>query len=109
MVDRYYRKINDVESNIENAIQISAILLKLKRYDVKLADLSKIGDNENNIPSNLSKIGDNENNISSNLEKIGNIKEFLISFENLIKILILKNKYLDLIELHIFTLFLKKK
>ena len=33
MVDRYYRKIEDVENDIENAIQIS--------------DLSKIGDNEN--------------------------------------------------------------
>ena len=68
MVDRYWRKIEDVENNIENAMQISSILLKLKEYD---ADLSKIGDNENNISSNLSKIGDNENNISTNLSKIG--------------------------------------
>ena len=30
MVDRYYRKINDVENDIENAIQISSILLNLK-------------------------------------------------------------------------------
>ena len=79
MVDRYYRKIKDVENDIENAMQISSILLKLKGYDEKLSDLSKIGDNENNISSNLSKIGDNENNISLNLEKIDNIKEFLIS------------------------------
>ena len=71
MVDRYYRKIESVENNIENAIQISSILLKLKGYDEKLSDLEKIGDNENNISSNLSKIGDNENNISSNLSKIG--------------------------------------
>ena len=110
MVDRYYRKINDDENNIENAMQISSILLKLKGYDKKLGELSKIGDNENNISSNLSKIGDNENNISSSLGKIGdnennissnlgkininennissnsgqinNIKEFLISPEN---------------------------
>ena len=30
MVDRYWRKIEDVEKNIENSIQISSILLKLK-------------------------------------------------------------------------------
>ena len=71
MVDRYWRKIEDVENNIENAMQISSILLKLKENDKKLEGLSKIGDNENNISSNLSKIGDNENNISSNLSKIG--------------------------------------
>ena len=71
MVDRYYRKIESVENDIENAMQISSILLKLKGYDKKLEGLSKIGDNENNISSNLSKIGDNENNISSNLSKIG--------------------------------------
>ena len=67
MVDRYYRKIEDVENDIENAMQISSILLKLKEYD---NDLSKIDDNENNISSNLSKIEDNETNITSNLEKI---------------------------------------
>ena len=63
-------------------MQISSILLKLKGYDEKLGDLSKIGNNENNISSNLSKIGDNESNMSSNLEKIDNIKEFLISPED---------------------------
>ena len=71
MVDRYWRKIESVENDIENAMQISSILLKLKGYDKKLGELSKIGDNENNISSNLSKIEDNENNISSNLSKIG--------------------------------------
>ena len=71
MVDRYWREIESVENDIENAMQISSILLKLKGYDNKLDDLSKISDNENNISSNLSKIGDNENNISSNLSKIG--------------------------------------
>ena len=71
MVDRYWRKIESVENYIENALQISSILLKLKGSDEKLGDLSKIEDNENNISSNLSKIGDNENNISSNLSKIG--------------------------------------
>ena len=41
MVDRYYRKIEDVENDIENAISISSILLKLKGYDKKLSDLGK--------------------------------------------------------------------
>ena len=72
MVDRYWRKIEDVENNIENSMQISSILLKLKGYDEKLGDLSKIGNNKNNISSNLSKIGNNENNISSISSKIGN-------------------------------------
>ena len=70
MSDRYWRKIEDVENDIENAMQISSILLKLKGYDEKLGNLSKIDDNSNNISSNLSKIGDNENNISSNSSKI---------------------------------------
>ena len=107
MVDRYWRKIEDVENDIENAMQISSILLKLKGYD---NDLSKISDNENNIStnsgriitnkstistnleqittnennisSNLEQISTNQNNISSNLSKINNIKEFLISPED---------------------------
>ena len=70
MVDRYYRKIEDVKNDIENAMQISSILLKLKGYDDKLGNFGKIEDNENNISSNLGKINDNENNISSNLGKI---------------------------------------
>ena len=55
MVDRYWRQIESVENDIENAMQISSILLKLKEYDKKLGDLSKIGDNENNISSNSKK------------------------------------------------------
>ena len=86
MIDRYYRKINDVENDIENAMQISSILLKLKGYDKKLEGLSKITTNEGNISSNLGKINTNKNNISSNLSKINNIKEFLISSENFKKI-----------------------
>ena len=62
MVDRYWRKIEDVENNIENAMQISSILLKLKEYD---DDLGKIDTNENNISSNLIKIDNNENSISN--------------------------------------------
>ena len=66
MVDKYYRKIKSVENDIENSMQISGILLKLKEYDEKLGDLSKIGNNENNISSNSKKIDVNKNNISSN-------------------------------------------
>ena len=45
MVDQYWRKIEDVENNIENSLQISSISLKLKEYDEKLDDLSKIDTN----------------------------------------------------------------
>ena len=71
MVDRYWRKIKDVENNIENSMQISNILLKLKEYDEKLGDLSNI---ENNISSNLGIINTNKSDISSNLKKINNIE-----------------------------------
>ena len=110
MVDRYWRKIEDVENDIENSIQISSILLKLKGYDEKLGDLSKIENNENNISSNLEKIGSsmtaiklinknsqnnttdissnlkkidtNKINISSNLEKINDNREDILSLKN---------------------------
>ena len=42
MVDRYYRKIENVENEIENSIQISGILLKLKEQD----DLSNNNENK---------------------------------------------------------------
>ena len=35
MVDRYFRKIKSVENDIDNSMQISSILLKLKEYDKK--------------------------------------------------------------------------
>ena len=79
MVDRYWRKIESVENYIENSIQISSILLKLKGYDEKLSDLSKIGNNENNISSNLGKIDTNKSDISSNLGKIDTNKSFISS------------------------------
>ena len=60
MVDRYWRKIEDVENDIENSMQISSILLKLKGYDEKLGDLSKIHTNKNDISSNLGKIDTNK-------------------------------------------------
>ena len=72
MVDSYWRKIESVENDIENSMQISSILLKLKGYDEKLSDLSKIGNNENNISSNLGIINTNKNDVSSNLTKIVN-------------------------------------
>ena len=81
MVDRYWRKIEDVENDIENSMQISSILLKLKGYDEKLGDLSKIDTNEGNISSNLSKITTNEGDISSNLGKINNIENDLVDFK----------------------------
>ena len=79
MVDRYWRKIESVENDIENSIQISGILLKLKEYDEKLSDLSKIVDNKNNISFNLGKITTNEGAISSNLRKIGDNKNNISS------------------------------
>ena len=82
MVDRYWRKIESVENDIENSMQISSILLKLKGYDEKLFDLSKIGDNKNNISSNLGKIDENKDNISSNLAKIDTNKDNILSLKN---------------------------
>ena len=41
MVNWYWRKIESVENDIENSIQISSILLKLKGHDDKLGNLSK--------------------------------------------------------------------
>ena len=81
MVDRYYRKIESVENNIKNAMQISSILSKLKGYDEKLGDLSKIGNNENNISSNLGIINTNKSNISPNLGKINYIENDLVDFK----------------------------
>ena len=53
MIDRYWRKIESIENNIENSIQISSILLKLKEYDEELSNLSKIDTNKNDVSSNL--------------------------------------------------------
>ena len=63
MVDRYYRKIEDVENDIENAMQISSNLLKLKGYD---NDLGKISTNTGSISTNSGLISVNKKNISSN-------------------------------------------
>ena len=79
MVDRYYRKIEDIENNIENAMQISSILLKLKENDKKLEGLSKIDTNTDNISSNLGKINNIENDISIKFRKDIYDKTFVIS------------------------------
>ena len=68
MIDRYFRKIEDVGNDIENAMQISSILLKLKEYDDKLSDFGKIEDNENNISSNLGKINNIENDMKTKID-----------------------------------------
>ena len=63
MVDRYYRKIENVENDVENSIQISGILLKLKEHD----DLSN---------NNKNKLEEIENHIfseSKNYQKKFNI------------------------------------
>ena len=89
MVDRYYREIEDVENDIENAMQISSILLKLKGYD---DDLEKIDTNENDISTNLEKIDDN-------LEKINDIKSILPKSEIFKKNIVLKINHFDLLEI----------
>ena len=78
MVDRYWRKIESVENDIKNAMQISSILLKLKGYD---NNLGKIDTNTGNISSNLGKINNNSSTISTNFKQItrntGNISSNL--------------------------------
>ena len=50
MVDRYYRKIESVENEIENSIQISGILLKLKEHnDLSNNNKNKLEEIENHI------------------------------------------------------------
>ena len=81
MTDRYWRQIEDIKNNIENAMQISGILLKLKGYDDKLEGLSKIYDNSNNISTNSGQISTNTDNISTNSGQISNIKNDLTDFK----------------------------
>ena len=75
MVDRYYRKIENVENEIENFIQISGILLKLKEHD---DDLSKNNEksinNKNDITNNKNDTINNKNNITNNKNDIINNK-----------------------------------
>ena len=100
MVDRYWIKIKSIENDIENSMQISSILLKLKDYDEKLSDLSKIDTDTNNISSNLVKIDTNKNNISFNLGKIDTNKNNISS--NLGKINNIENDMNIKIRKHIY-------
>ena len=56
MVDSYWRKIESVENDIENSMQMSSMLLKLKGYDEKLSDLSKIGNTNTNTNTNTRSV-----------------------------------------------------
>ena len=80
MVDRYWREIEDVENDIENAMQISGILLKLKGYD---DDLGKIDTNTGSISTNSGLINTNTGNISSNTGLITNIENNLIIVDDI--------------------------
>ena len=70
MVDQCYRKIESVENDIENTMQISSILLKLKGYDEKLDNLSNIDTNTDNISTNSGQISANTSAISTNSGQI---------------------------------------
>ena len=78
MVDKYYRKIEDVENEIDNSIQISGILLKLKGYDDDLSKVENnqksINNNKNDITNNQKSINNNKNDIQNNTTSIDNYK-----------------------------------
>ena len=80
MVDKYYRKIESVENEIENSIQISSILLKLKEYDE--IDLPKIENNQNNIDNNKNDIDNNKNDIDNNKNDIRNNQKSIDNNKN---------------------------
>ena len=91
MVDKYYRKIENVGKDVENSIQISSILLKLKGYDEKMSDLSKIGNNQksinnnkNDINNNITGINNNKNDIKNNQKGINNNKNYIDNNKNYI-------------------------
>ena len=82
MVDKYYRKINNVGNDIDNSIQISSILLKLKGYDEKLSDLSKIENNKKSINNNKNDITNNNNDIIGNKDDITNNQKSINNDKN---------------------------
>ena len=82
MVDKYYRKIDNVENEIENSIQISGILLNLKGYDEKMSDLSKIGNNQKSINNNKNDITNNQKSINNNKNDINNNKNDIDNNKN---------------------------
>ena len=102
MVDRYWRKIEDIRNDVENSMKISGILLKLKGYDEKLGDLGKITTNEGDISSNLGKITTYEGDISSNLGKINDIKSPLPTSEIFKKTYSIKNQSFKFVKSIIF-------
>ena len=124
MVDRYWREIESVENDIENAMQISRILLKLKGYDNKLSNLEKIDDNTNditsnsglistntgNISTNLGLISTNKNDISTNLRKIDDFTQYILQsgkdFEE--KYIIEKQIFRFNKDKHFYTIFEKE-
>ena len=122
----YYRKpINKVVDDVKLKMQLGALTLKISENNNKIDSLlavdkniikdvstntSKIDTNESDISSNLVKIGENKNNISSNLEKIDNFTQYILkSAKDFEKTYNIKKIYLDLIKIHIFIQFLKKK
>ena len=80
MVDRYYRKIENVENEIENSIQISGILLKLKEHDdLSNNDKNDIINNQNDITNNQNDIINNQNDIINNQNDIINNQNDIIN------------------------------
>ena len=76
MVDRYYRKIENVENDVENSIQISSILLKLKEHeDLSNSNKNKLEEIENHIFSE-SKNYQKRFNIESNNFDFNNVNHF---------------------------------
>ena len=76
MVDRYYRKIENVENEIENSIQISGILLKLKEHDdLSNNNKNKLEEIENHIFSE-SKNYQKKFDIDSNIYDFNSDKHF---------------------------------
>ena len=78
MVDRYWRQVENVRNDIENSKQISSILLKLKGYDEKLNDISKISTNKDNMSSNLCEVKNIKNDMTTIIRKIFLIKHILL-------------------------------
>ena len=73
MVDRYYRKIENVENEIENSIQISGILLKLKEHDdLSNNNKNKLEEIENHIFSESKNISLSLNDVINDVDVVKN-------------------------------------
>ena len=77
----YYRKpINKVVDDVKLKMQLGALTLKISENNDKIDDLLKVDENiKKDIVDNTSKIGTNENDIPSNLEKINSIKNDILT------------------------------